>query len=158
MGWDLRLVIGKDSFLAKDTDEQNMGGDYKFFKNGKLVVEMYAPMGSYDPNVNLWSIGGKPVWELGGMQPVIVVDGVNFNEEYQLEGSYFPYDINGKLIYIAKQNGRFHIVYDGHAIGQEFETISMRYCCGSIGVEYGHGQYWFFGTRDGRQYIVLIHR
>lgn len=155
---DVRLVIGKDAFLAKAIGLKNVGGDYEFLKNGKVLMTIYAPFYTFEPNRNLWNIGGKPVWELIADPPVIVVDGVNYNEKYQLEGSFFPYGINGKLIYIAKRAGKYQIVYDGHAIGPEYDAISMRYCCAGIGVEYGHGQYWFFGTRQGTPYAVLIHR
>ena len=96
------------------------------------------------------------MWELGGYIQVIVVDGVDYNEKYQLEGSYFPYEIKGKLIYIAKKNGTFHIVYDETMIGQEFDAISMAYCCGMISVYYGSGQYWFVGRRDGTMYVVSV--
>jgi hypothetical protein len=155
---DLRLVIGKDAFLAKHVSPKNSGGDYAFLKNGRLLMEIHAPFGPvFDQNRNLWNIGGKSVWEMVADPPVIVVDGVNFNEKYQLEGSYFPYGINGKLIYIAKKDGKYHIVYDGDVIGPEFDAVAMAYCCASVTVYYGHRQYWFLGTRQGTQYAVLIH-
>ena len=83
-----------------------------------------------DPNRNFWNIGGKLVWELAGYTTVIVVDGVNYNEKYGLEGSFFPYEINGKLIYIAKKDGKYHIVYDDQVMGPEFDEISMRIVVG----------------------------
>jgi hypothetical protein len=156
LGSDLRLVIGQDAFLAKHVSK-NAGGDYEFLKNGKVVMEIYTPFYSFDPNRNLWNIGGKPVWELIADPPVIIVDGVDFNEKYQLEGSFFPYEINGKLLYIAKKDGKYHIVYDGHAIGPEFDAISMAYCCATISVVHGHGRYWFLGMRQGTQFAVVIH-
>ena len=119
-------------------------------------MEMFPGHMTSNPNRGFWNIGGKLVWELAGYTHVIVVDGVDYNEKYQLEGSHFPYEIKGKLIYIAKQNGKFHIVYDETMIGPEFDAISMAYCCGMISVYYGSGQYWFVGRRAGTMYVVSI--
>jgi hypothetical protein len=126
-------------------------------KNGEVILKIIPGFVASDPNRNFWNIGGKLVWELSGYRPVIVVDGVNFNEKYQLEESYFPYEINGKLIYIAEKNGKQHIVYDDKVLGPEFDQIYKAYCCGMISVYYGHGQYWFVGRRAGTRFIVLIH-
>jgi hypothetical protein len=154
-GSDMRLMIGQDTFLAQH-DSTNGCCDYKFMKNGEVILEISAPLITTDPNRHLWNMGGKAVWELVTDPPVIIVDGVNFNEKYQLEGSFFPYEINGKLIFIARQNGKYHMMYDGKWIGSEFDQISMAYCCANISVIYGHGQYWFLGTRQGTQFVVLI--
>lgn len=154
-GSDLRLVIGPDSFLAKH-DSTNGCCDYKFIKNGKVIMEISAPLITFDPNRHLWNIDGKAVWELIADPPVIIVDGVNFNEKYQWESSYFPYEIKGKLIYIAKKNGKYNIVYDNKVIGAAFDKISMAYCCAKISVVNGSEQYWFLGQREGTQYVVLI--
>ncbi len=103
-----------------------------------------------------WNIRGKLVWELLADPPVIIVDGVNFNEKYQLDGSYYPYEINGKLIYIARKGDKFQIIYENEAVGPKFDNVSRAYCCAGMSVMRGGGQYWFIGERDGARYIVLI--
>jgi hypothetical protein len=155
-GSDLQLVIGNDVFLAKH-DSTNGCCDYEFLKNGNVIIETSAPLITFDPNRNLWNIGGKSVWELIAQPPVIIVDGVNFNEKYQLEGSFFPYTINNKLLYIAKKDGKYQIIYDGKHIGHEFDEIYMKYCCAVTTVLHGHGQFWFWGKRDGTYFVVGIH-
>ena len=152
---DFRITIGSDYFETKH-DNSKERWTYELIKNGKVILKMAPGFMTSDPNVNFWNIGGKLVWELSGSEPVIVVDGVNFNEKYQLEGSFFPYEIKGKLIYIAKKNGKFHIVYDEKIIGTEFDSISKAYCCGMISVYYGNGQYWFVGRRGGTKFVVSI--
>jgi hypothetical protein len=155
-GSDLRLVIGNDVFLAKH-NSANGCCDYEFLKNGDVIMETSAPLITFDPNRNLWNIGGKSVWELITDPPTIVVDGINFNEKYQLEGVFVPYMINNKLIYIAKKNGKYHVVYDEKVIGTEFDEIYIKYCCATTQVFYGDGRYWFWGKRDGTYYVVGIH-
>jgi len=155
-GSDLRQVIGNDVFLVKH-DGTNGCCDYKFLKNGNLILETSAPFISFDPNRNLWNIGGRSVWELITDPPTIIVDGIDFNEKYHLEGIFIPYVINDRLIYIAKRDGKFHIEYDEKAIGPEFDEIYVKYCCATTKVFYGGGQYWFWGKRDGTYYVVAIH-
>ena len=153
---DWRITIGNDYFETKFDDISRDCCSYQLIKNGEAILKMSPGFTSYDPNVGFWNIGEKLVWELGGFTPVIVVDGANYNEKYELEGSYFPYKIKGKLIYIAKKNGKFHMVYDENIIGTEFDSISMAYCCGMIPVFYGSGQYWFVGRREGTTFVVSI--
>lgn len=153
---DWRISIGNDHFETKINDISQGCCSYKLLKNGDVILEMFPGFMTSNPNRGFWNIGGKLVWELAGYTAVIVVDGVDYNEKYQLEGSHFPYEIKGRLIYIAKKNGKFHIVYDEKMIGPEFDAISMAYCCGMISVYYGSGQYWFVGRRGGTMYVVSI--
>lgn len=154
--FDFQLSIGSDFYKTKH-DSSNGCCDYELLKNGEEVIKVSPGFMTSDPNRNLMNVGGKAVWELGGFTSVIVADGVNLNEKYQLEGSYFPYGINSKLIYITKKNGQFHIVYDEQEMGPAFDQISMPYCCAMIQLYYGGGQYWFVGRRGGAKYVVLIH-
>jgi len=153
---DWRISIGNDEFETRINDISQGCCSYKLLKNGEVILEMSPGFMTSNPNRGFWNIGGKLVWELAGYTTVIVVDGVDYNEKYQLEGSHFPYEIKGKLIYIAKKNGKFHIVYDEKTIGPEFDAISMAYCCSMISVYYGSGQYWFVGRRAGTMYVVSI--
>jgi hypothetical protein len=155
---DFRITIGSDHFETKLADTSQGCCNYELIKNGEVLLKINPGFWTYDPNINFWNFEGKLVWELSGsFTSVIIVDGVNFNEKYQLEGSYFPYEINGKLIYIAKQNGKFHIVYDEKTTGPAFDEISMAYCCAMVSVNYGNGQYWFVGRRAETKFIVSIH-
>jgi len=155
-GSDLRLVIGSDVFLAKH-DSTNGCCDYEFSKNGDVIIETSAPLITFDPNRHLWNIGGKSVWELITDPPTIIVDGIDYNEKYQLEGAFMPYTINDKLIYIAKKNGKYQVMYDEKAIGPEFDEVYIKYCCATTQVLYGDERYWFWGKREGTYYVVGIH-
>jgi hypothetical protein len=153
---DLRITIGKDRFEARLVDRDKDGFHYELTKNGEVIYKAIAHFMTSDPNRNLWNIDGKLVWELDGSQPVLIVDGVDFNDKYQLEGSYFPYEIKGKLIFVAKKNGKFSIMYDEKIVGPEFDEISMPYCCAMVPLIRGNGQYWFVGSREGIKYLVSI--
>jgi len=155
MGDNLRLVVGTDIYETRYT--RSTADDYELLKNGVVIARASAHFIASDPNRKLGMMGGKVVWEIISEPPVAIVDGINVNEAYQLEGSFFPYEVKGKLIYIVKKNGQYHVVYNDKMIGPEFDEISMAYCCAKLSVSYGKGQYWFLGRRDGMQYIVAIH-
>jgi hypothetical protein len=154
-GDNLRLIVG--DVIYETRYAQSNFREYELLRNGVVIATVNANFIVADPNRRLGNLGGKIVWEVISEPPVLVVDGENINEEYQLEGSFFPYEINGKLIYLAKKNGKYHIVYDGNVIGAEFDEISMAYCCAKLSVSYGKGQYWFLGRRNGVQYVVALH-
>jgi hypothetical protein len=128
--YDWRITIGNDYFETRINDISHGCCSYKLVKNGDVILEMSPGFMTSNPNRRFWNIGGKLVW--------------------------FPYEIRGRLIYIAKKNGKFHIVDDEKMIGPEFDAISMAYCCGMISVYYGSGQYWFVGRRGGTMYVVSI--
>lgn len=153
---DLQQVIGNDVYVVKQF-HPNGCCDYEFLKNGNVDIKINAPLITFNPNQHLWNIGGKVVWELITDPPTIFVDGDDFNQKYQWEGIFKPYSINDKLLYIAKKNGKYHIVYDGEVIGSEFDEIYIKYCCGTANVRYGSGQYWFWAKREGTYYVVAIH-
>ena len=154
-GDNLRLIIGNITYETRYT--QSNSREYELLKNGVVIATVNANFVVSDPNRRLGNLGGKIVWEVISEPPVLVIDGKNINEVYQLEGSFFPYEINGKLIYLAKKNGKYHIVYDGNVSGAEFDEISMAYWCAKLSVSYGKGQYWFLGRRNGVQYVVALH-
>ncbi|MCJ7433997.1 MAG: hypothetical protein MUO77_10970 [Anaerolineales bacterium] len=156
-GDNFRLIIGSDVYETRYTQVDATTYNYELLKNGTVIAQTNAFFFTFAPNRSLGNIGGKSVWEIIAEPPVIIVDGVNFNERYQLEGSFFPYEIKGKLLYIAQKNGRYGIVYDEKTIGPEFDEISMAYCCAEISVSYGKGQYWFLGRREETQFVVAIH-
>lgn len=152
---ELRIKIGNDLFETRHDNSKKLW-TYELVKNGKVILEVSPSFTTHNPNINFWNIGGKLVWELAGWTQIIVVDGVDYNQKYQLEGSYFPYEVRGKLIYIAKKNGTYHIVYDNNVVGPEFDGIQMAYCCAMASVYRGSGQYWFLGSKGGTKYVVSI--
>lgn len=156
--YDLSITIGHDHYETRLIDIEKDGCcNYELAKNGNVILKIKTTFGVVDPNRYFWNIGGKLVWELVDFpDPVIIVDGVNYNEKYRLEGSYFPYEIKGKLIYVEKKSEKYHIVYNDQFIGPEFDDISMAYCCGMVPLIYGNGQYWFVGTREGKKYLGSI--
>jgi len=148
-------VVGNDVYLIKQ-EGTNGCCDYEFLKNGKVIFKTQIPLVAASPFQHHFTIDGKAVWELLTDPPTILVDGVDYNEKNQLEGIFKPYAIHGKLIYIAKQNEKYHIVYNEEIIGPEFDEIYIKYCCATTDVRYGKGQYLFWGKRDGIYYVVGI--
>lgn len=164
---NLRLVIGKDIYQTNYINEKKntcYSYDYTLLKNGTPIASVNGvkTFVSINANRKLWNIGGKAVWEIYSSPPdenlsAIIVDGVNLNNKYKLEGSFFVYYLKNKLIFIARKNGKYRVVYNEKFIGPEFDQIFMSHCCDSTTVLYGHEQYWFWGTIEGTYYVVAIH-
>jgi len=152
---NLRLVIGNDIYETRYS-RSSARTNYELLRNGEGIAKTSASFTSFDPKINLWNFGGKWVWEVANPF-AIIVDGVNQNEDHQFEGSYFPYEIQHKLIYIAKKNGKYHVVYDEKIIGPEFDWIYLGNCCGYTKGLRGQDQYWFWGRREGTSFVVAIH-
>jgi len=157
---DLRLVIGKDVYETKHQDYQ-----YELMKNGTTIAIENSIFSAFDPNQALLNAGNKIVWELVGFNSnqtelisTVIYDGANLLDKYSLEGAYIPYVINDKLIFVAKKAGRFYVMYDAQHLGPEFDEISIGYCCSSAAYSIwrAQGQYWFWGTRDGKYFIVAL--
>jgi len=154
-GNDLRLTIGDDRFAVNNVTTQGCC-DYEYVKNGRTEFKLSAPLITYDPSRSLSNIGGKPVWELAGDPPTLYVDGEDINPKLGWDAAYLPYEIGGKLIYIARKDGLYHMVYDGVEFGPAFDRIYITYCCGYLSVTLGQGQFWFLGIRGKSQYVVSI--
>lgn len=163
-GDNLRLVIGKDIYETSYTvpPENNCYKyDYELLKNGVVIATVKGVISvATDPNKKLWNVDGKSVWEIQSASPAenlsaIIVDGVNQNEKYQLEGSFHVYYFKEKIIFIALKNGKYHIIYNDKFIGHEFDEIFIY--GGPPSVLYGYEQYWFLGRREGTYYVVAIH-
>jgi hypothetical protein len=156
---DLQITIGTDRYETRLMNWDKEGCcRYQLIKNGAVISEIKTVFGAVDPNINFWNIAGKFVWEIASFpRSLLIVDGVNSAEKYQLEGAYFPYEIQGKMIYIAQKSGKYQVMYAEKPIGPEFDKISMPYCCGLTKLRYGSGQYWFVGSHAGRMVLVSIH-
>jgi hypothetical protein len=154
-GSDLKQVIGNDVYLVKH-DSTNGCCDYQLLKNGNVLLSAHGSLITFEASRHLWNFGGRVVWELVTDPPTIIVDGVDFNQKYGLEGIFHPYLIQDKLIYIAKKSRKYHIVYDEEVVGPMFDEIYIKYCCATTKVNYGGGRYQFWGRRGETYYVVVI--
>lgn len=163
---NLRLVIGKDVYQTSYISEIKnscYSYDYTLLKNGTPIATVNGVKSiTTDANRSLRNFGGKSVWEIYSSPPdenlsAIIIDGVNLNEKFQLEGSFFVYYLKNKLIFIVRKDGKYRVVYNEKFIGPEFDQIFMSHCCSSTTVLYGHGQYRFWGRIEGTYYVVAIH-
>jgi hypothetical protein len=156
---DIRLVIGADVY---ETGYQPCQSEfcYTLYKNGRPFATASAYFTSYNPNRALMDIGGKSAWELADYRsPTIIYDGIDLRAVYGLEAAYVPYEINGKLIFAARKEGKFLVVYEGKPIGPAFDEIAVGYCCGpaAYSIWRAQGQYWFWGKRGDQHFVVAIY-
>ncbi len=153
-------TIGSDTYVAMYTGHHNrMQEEYALLKNNKVITTITSTIWAYDPNQSLINVGGKIVWEFADHEhPRVFVDGVDIRSEYNLDAAYRPYDIGEKLLFVARKDGKYFVVYDGQQLGPEFDEISIAYCCEPAGesIRRLQGEYWFWGSRNGKNTIVVI--
>ena len=56
-------------------------------------------------------------------------DGVDLRAAYGFEAVYAPYAMRDKLIFVARQDDQYFVVYDGRRLGPVFDRILIAYCC-----------------------------
>jgi len=158
---DIRLTVGQDIY-----ETQHQGSKYKLSKNGEVIVSANSVFSSFDPNRSLLNVDGKIVWELTGLNfdqteldAVVFFDGINLQDQYDLEGAYIPYVLNNSLIFIAEKNGMFFVMSDQKQVGPVFSDISIGYCCepAAYSIQRTGNQYWFWGMREDKYYVVALY-
>lgn len=152
---DFRITINGNIY---ETDNQP-GGLYILYRNEKMYAQSMSGFTSFPPNRSLQDVGGKVVWELANPEhPTIIFDGQDLRQELNLDAAYLPYNINDRLIFVAKKDSKYFIVYGKEQTGPEFEKISVGYCCSPAGysVQRVQGQYWLWGIRENRYFLVMI--
>ena len=155
----LQLTIGEDVYQARLNGRLFLNEKYTLTKNGKVIRSLYGKFTAYSPSVSLQNVSGKAVWEFSDEKTATVIaDGVDVRQLYRLDKAYKPYGLDGKLIFIGQEDSKYFVVYDGWKVGPDFDDISIAYCCEPVlwSVQYGQGQYLFWGARDGLSYVVKI--
>jgi hypothetical protein len=152
---DIRITINGNLY---ETDNQPEGL-YILYRNEKIYAQSISGFTTFPPNRSLQDVGGKVAWELANPEhPTIIFDGQDLRQEHNLDAAYLPYSINDRLIFVAKKNSMYFVVYGEEQTGPEFNNISIGYCCGPAGysIQRVQGQYWFWGVRENRYYLVMI--
>jgi hypothetical protein len=157
--YNLQLTIGQDTYQT-DVDEGILPRQrYTLYKNGDHLKSLRGEFGAYPPNISLQNVGGKVAWEFADPhRATIVYDGHDLRRLYGLDRAYRPYSLADKLIFIGQKDGKYFVVYDGLKVGPDFDEIILAFCCETAlySVHFGQGRYLFWGTREGRPYIVEI--
>jgi len=88
----------------------------------------------------------------------ILYDGEDVCSLYGLDAAYRPYEMAGKLLFIARKDGQYFIVYDGRRMGPIFDCIALanRGDSTSLLQQHGGGHFWFWGLRGGQLYAVEV--
>ena len=55
--------------------------------------------------------------------------GVDLRSAYNIEAAYAPYALRDKLIFVARRDDQYFVVYDGQRLGPAYDRIHIAYCC-----------------------------
>lgn len=147
----------RDSFVR--TDE----GRYRMEKDGKELFTTEMEYGASGPVLDVRSIEGKPAFTYrvscdGDCVTEIYYDGL-VSEKYGVTNPHNLFSYNGKIGFIAEQDGKDAVFFDGKFITEGFDQIHTDDCCAVSEVKptvYENGTLLFYGTRDKKRYLVEV--
>ena len=82
----------------------------------------------------------------------------NLRSAHNIEAAYAPYTIQDNLIFVARRDDQYFVVYDGQRLGPAYDRIGIAYCCepAATSAHGAAGRYTFWGERDGMRTVVEI--
>ena len=164
--------IGEDLYYVKKQKVDTNLEKFSVYKNNESVYEFSSePLTSYSPLISVRVIENKYTVEyIEKMysrslktfleKQRIWQDGVGeITQHYGLQNAIVPYEANGKMVFLAQKNDKWHVMYDGKQISEEFERIDFGYCCEPakyMPKAFNYRYYVFFATQDSKQKLVEV--
>ena len=157
-GW--RLTIGADVYETREiaTPIPNLSL-YTLSANGRLQKLFLGRFTTYSPDLGLANLAGRAAWAFDdGRTATVVYGGVDQRSAHNIEAAYAPYALRDKLIFVARRDDKYFVVYDGQRLGPAYDHINIAYCCepAATSAHGAHGRYTFWGERDGVRTVVEI--
>jgi hypothetical protein len=155
-----RLTIGTDVYETREiaTPIPNLSV-YALSANGRLQKLFLGRFTTYAPDLGLADLAGRAAWTFDdGRTATIVYDGADLRTVYGFEAAYAPYALRDKLIFVARRDDQYFVVYDGQRLGPAYDRINIAYCCEPAATS-AHGaasRYTFWGERDDARYRVEV--
>lgn len=157
---NFRLTIGLDTYYTTFQDSLlPMQDCFTLHRGDTRLQTLCGQSTSHSPNILLQNINGKAAWEFADhRQDTVIYDGQDLRRVYELDAAYRPYPLGNKLIFVGKKDGKYFVVYDGVKVGPDFDEIVIAYCCEPVlwSIHFGQGRYVFWGSREGRTYVVEV--
>lgn len=155
-----RLTIGTDVYETREiaTPIPNLSL-YALSVNGRLQKLFLGRFTTYSPDLGLANLAGRAAWTFDdGRTATIVYGGVDLRSAYRLEAAYAPYAIRDRLLFVARRDDQYFMVYDGQRLGPAYDRIHIAYCCepAATSAHGAAGRYTFWGERDGVRTVVEI--
>ncbi len=158
-----RLTMGVDVYETRHLGLGIIPGwpwdPYVLLQSGRPLAVLFGEVETHDPDLSLREIAGQVAWEFADPhQATVIYGGRDLRRVYRLEAAYRPYELAGRLAFIGKKAGRYVLVYGGRQVGPAFDGVIVAYCCepAAYAPSGAAGSYRFWGTRDGRQYVVEV--
>lgn len=139
---------------------------YTLYRNGQPIASLPGVRCAFDghsPDRSLADIGGRAAWAFYDFdleQATVVYDGQDVRALYGVDRAIAPYEVGGKLIFLASRGTESFVVYDGRRVdaGPLGVGTTLALCCeGALyNPRYGGGSYVFWASRDGASICVEV--
>lgn len=155
-----RLTIGADVYETRAiaTPIPNLSL-YTLNAKGRLQKLFLGRFTTYSPDLGLADLAGRAAWTFDdGRVATVVYGGADLRSAHNIEAAYAPYAIQDRLIFVARRDNQYFVVYDGQRLGPAYDRINIAYCCEPAATSaYGAaGRYTFWGERDDERYMVEV--
>jgi hypothetical protein len=127
------LQIDQDIYQTK-----RLGGFLSFevyllTKNNWPINIQLGSFLTHSPNIGFHDVAGEAAWEFVSFdKPTIIYNGRNLRQRYNLDQAFSPYDLKGKLVFLAQQEDNYFVVYDGKRLTPDYEDVVHAYCCEAV--------------------------
>ncbi len=151
-------LVGTSYASSDDTIPEQ----FSIVKNGETIFNAPMCFGAEGPIRELGYIENKLTFTfaVGNCQGTdVYLDGKTINAEYSVEGSAFPFFYQGKLGFIAKEDGKDYVYFNGKKVSESFYNIPTSQCCMSISpllTLYENGAFIFRASQGKEYYLVEI--
>ena len=158
--WMLQVDGAVDSAVYETRTWEKFGLlSASLYKDGHRLHTFFDRASGFPPDLSLRLIDDQVAWAYSGDRvQTIAYGGRDVRVQYNLDAAYAPYELGGKLIFVAKKDDASFIMYDGERIGAPFDEIFTAHCC-EIGLYAPFGvaeRYGFWGKREGSYRVVEI--
>lgn len=131
-------------------------GENKLFER-----HMCAPNKAADDGISLLSVNEKlavTFYECSGDDffSNIYYDQIYINEAYNVTDATYLFSWNEQMGFVAKQQDKYYIFYNGQPVSPGFDKIHTKNCCAVhqiLPTLFNNGVLVFYGSRDGQALI-----
>jgi len=155
---NFQLNIGEDVYQTHRIGSLFSFEVYYLSRNQWPISIQLGEFIAHSPNIGLDDVDGKAAWEFVSFdKPTIIYNGRNLRQRYNLDQAFSPYNLNGKLVFLAQQDDSYFVVYDGKRLTPDYEDVVHAYCCEAFMYSPGgrQGAYLFNTKRNGKNYFVM---
>lgn len=152
------LRINYDTYTLKYQGVRSLGAQkedsYSVLLNGKSILDfkVLTPQ-PVDPIHAFFEFQDKWVLEYYN---TVLINGVNLNQKYGYDVSFYARKLSENLVYFAKKNGKIYLVINNKLTNYCYDKIMVYLCCGpsQFNPRISNSILDFYAKKDKKTYLI----